>query len=41
MQIQPGVKDGDKRLQTLNVVSADLADKYQLEGDLDERNSDS
>ena len=31
----PAVEDGDKRLQTLNVVSADLADKYQLEGDLD------
>lgn len=37
----PGVEDGDKRLQTLNVVSADLADKYQLEGDADEGNSDS
>ena len=27
----PGVEDGDKRLQTLNVVSADKADKYQLD----------
>ncbi len=37
----PAVEGGDKRLQTLNVVSADKADQYQLEGDLDERNSDS
>ena len=29
----PAVEGGDKRLQTLNVVSADLADKYQMEGD--------
>lgn len=26
----PGVEDGDKRLQTLNVVSADKANEYQL-----------
>lgn len=30
----PGVEDGDKRLQTLNVVDADKANRYQLnEGD--------
>ena len=27
----PPVEDGDRRLQTLNVVSADKADQYQLE----------
>lgn len=26
----PGVPDGDRRLQTLNVVNANIADKYQL-----------
>jgi len=26
----PGVEDGDRRLQTLNVVSTDIVDKYQL-----------
>jgi len=26
----PGVKDGDKRLQTLNVVDASKANQYQL-----------
>jgi len=29
----PSVEDGDKRLQTLNVVDAAQANKYQLEGD--------
>lgn len=28
----PGVEDGDKRLQTLNVVDASKANEYQLEG---------
>lgn len=28
----PGVEDGDKRLQTLNVVNADKANQYQLGG---------
>ena len=28
----PPVEDGDKRLQTLNVVNADKADQYQLNG---------
>jgi len=28
----PAVEDGDKRLQTLNMVSADKADQYQLGG---------
>ena len=26
----PAVQDGDRRLQTLNVVNADKADQYQL-----------
>lgn len=35
----PAVEDGDKRIQTLNVVNTDLVDKYQLkEGNKDERN---
>ena len=37
----PAVEDGDRRIQTLNVVNADLVDKYQLESETDERNSDS
>ena len=36
----PAVEDGDRRLQTLNVVSAELVDRYQLEGDANERDSD-
>ncbi len=28
----PSVEDGDRRLQTLNVVNADKADQYQLQG---------
>jgi len=31
----PGVEDGDKRLQTLNVVNADKANQYQLGGGAD------
>src|SRR5699024_6090904 len=34
----PPVEDGDKRLQTLNVVNADKADEYQTGGKEDERN---
>ena len=33
----PGVEDGDKRLQTLNVVDAAKANKYQLGGNDDEK----
>lgn len=33
----PPVEDGDRRLQTLNVVNADKADQYQLNGDLTDR----
>lgn len=33
----PGVPDGDKRLQTLNVVDAAMANKYQLGGKDDEQ----
>lgn len=33
----PGVEDGDKRLQTLNVVDASKANKYQLGGNDDEK----
>ena len=29
----PGVEDGDKRIQTLNVVDASKANQYQLQGD--------
>lgn len=32
----PAVEDGDRRLQTLNVVNAAKADQYQLEGGADE-----
>ena len=32
----PGVEDGDKRLQTLNVVDANKANQYQLGGKDDE-----
>lgn len=34
----PPVKDGDKRLQTLNVIDASKANQYQLGADTDERN---
>lgn len=39
----PAVEDGDRRIQTLNVVNADLVDKYQMdkEGEPDEGDSDS
>ena len=39
----PPVEDGDKRLQTLNVVNAAKADEYQLDegGGTDERDQDS
>ncbi|MFB4472723.1 phage portal protein [Oceanobacillus caeni] len=36
----PPVEDGDKRLQTLNVVNADKADQYQLGGKANEGNKD-
>lgn len=31
----PTVEDGDRRLQTLNVVNADMIDDYQMKGKLD------
>src|SRR5699024_9756508 len=34
----PPVEDGHKRLQTLNVVNSELADKYQVGGNTDEGN---
>jgi HK97 family phage portal protein len=37
----PSVEDGDRRVQTLNVVAADKADQYQLGGKADERNQNS
>lgn len=33
----PSVEDGDKRLQTLNVVDANKANQYQLEGENDDK----